>query len=208
MKGLGPGKAGGAMNRSELAPAVQIRVGPGDGGLLPCHAGRGDKSHASGDGTRLDPRGDGWVTEGGQETEKSPGHRRWDFLQPPAAVVQGLGGMPGAISEAGTSMVLACKAMPRVTWKTRLQKVMASAPDDQHRARVEEKERQRWIGELMKLRGLPGLHRQGPRSGEAAGCQGGCGQAGIHSPPTCQVWQETSSLHGVHLRQQLALRSR
>ena len=25
------------------------------------------------------------------------------------------------------------------------------APDDQHRAKAEEKERQRWIGELMKL---------------------------------------------------------
>ena len=62
-----------------------------------------------------------------------------------------LGGMPGAISEAGTSMVVARKAMPRVTWKTRLQKAMANAPDDQHRARAEEKERQRWIGELMKL---------------------------------------------------------
>ena len=38
-----------------------------------------------------------------------------------------------------------------MTWKTRLQKAMATAPDDQHRAKAEEKERQRWIRELMTL---------------------------------------------------------
>lgn len=62
-----------------------------------------------------------------------------------------IGNLPEKVSESGTSMVLASKSLPRVTWKTRLQKAMATAPDDQHRAKAEEKERQRWIRELMTL---------------------------------------------------------
>ena len=62
-----------------------------------------------------------------------------------------IGNLASTVSEVGTSLVLARKTMPRVTWKSRLQKALANAPDDQHRAKAEEKERQRWIGELMKL---------------------------------------------------------
>eukprot|EP00913_Durusdinium_trenchii_P009111 g8565.t1 len=62
-----------------------------------------------------------------------------------------IGGLASTVSEVGTSLVLARKTMPRVTWKSRLQKALANAPDEQHRAKAEEKERQRRIGELMKL---------------------------------------------------------
>eukprot|EP00913_Durusdinium_trenchii_P033478 g31343.t1 len=62
-----------------------------------------------------------------------------------------IGNLASTVSEVGTSLVLARKTMPRVTWKSHLQKALANAPDDQHRAKAEEKERQRWIGELMKL---------------------------------------------------------
>ena len=59
--------------------------------------------------------------------------------------------LPAAVAEAGVTLALARKALPRVTWKTRLQKALAGAAGEQQRAKVEEAERERWIKELLKL---------------------------------------------------------
>ena len=80
--------------------------------------------------------------------------------------------------------------MPRVTWKSRLQKALANAPDDQHRAKAEEKERQRWIRELMMLledAGFLASPGEGSRGHEAIGIQSGSRQEGIDAETTCQV---------------------
>ena len=62
-----------------------------------------------------------------------------------------LASLPSTIAEAGTTLALARKSLPRVTWKTRLQKALAGVTGEQQRAKVEEAERSRWIKELLKL---------------------------------------------------------
>eukprot|EP00913_Durusdinium_trenchii_P022634 g21257.t1 len=75
--------------------------------------------------------------------------------------------LPTAVAEAGTTLALARKALPRVTWKTRLQKALAGAAGEQQRAKVEEAERERWIKELLKLLGDAGFLGSTAKSPEA-----------------------------------------
>lgn len=102
--------------------------------------------------------------------------------------------LPSAIAaEAGTTLALARKALPRVTWKTRLQKALAGVTGEQQRAKIEEAERGRWIKELLQLLEDAGFLGTTSKNAEATLCDG---TPCAHHPPTCEVWAEVAGLHG------------
>ena len=66
-------------------------------------------------------------------------------------------GTPYGEAHAGLTLAKVRKALPRVSWKTRADKMLGSGPSDELRQQVEEKERDRWIKKLVLLLEVSGL---------------------------------------------------
>ena len=54
-------------------------------------------------------------------------------------------------AQAGVALGTIRKTLPRVSWKTRADRMLGSGPTDELRQQVEEKERERWVGKLIEI---------------------------------------------------------
>lgn len=66
-------------------------------------------------------------------------------------------GTPYGEAQAGLSLARVRKSLPRVSWKTRADKMLGHGPSEELGQQVEERERERWIQKLVMLLEVTGL---------------------------------------------------